>query len=533
MNGVDALSYLDIPTSLVVPFTALTTPATPTLTANTGLTGTDFNITYRITANSTVGETAASNALSTPVSIDRDFWDPTTQSIKISWTAVPNAQSYNVYMGTVAGFEFLIASGVNSLTFTDNGSPAQDTTRLFPTNNSTSGPKVSRGNIINGRAFLVGDKDNPYYVRWGGDPGFELDFSPANGGGFVPVGNGSKDVPQVIKSFRDGKGTPQITVLCRGTNGNGKRFIMAPDQVTFGETVISFYDVTEDNGSDGTDSPDAVIAYGTDLHYPSRDGFKTTGTLPQIQNVLSTRRTSNTIQPDLNNLNSSAMGGAVGVGFEGRLYFALPVNKDFNSEIWVLDLDRKGAWMKPWSILADWMLLYNDNSGNTHHLVLSGDGIFDLSYSALTSDDGQAFMTSGQSGEIYFSDDKRMWVQLLQVVFVLLQPQGEINLQITGKTEDNALQALGEPTQFISDTSTTPVGWGEVNRYIAGWGRNAWSKVNLVPSSTGVSSQEVIIEVDEEVQWASYGWSTSKVGADYDISDIIFEYVETGIKDLS
>jgi len=151
----------------------------------------------------------------------------------------------------------------------------------------------------------------------------------------------------------------------------------------------------------------------------------------------------------------------------------------------------------------------------------------------LTSDDGDAFMTSGQSGQIYFSDDKRMWVNLLQVIIVLLRPQGEINFQITGKTEEEAVQALGDPTTFTANQQSTVAGWGEVNRYIVGWGRNRWSRVNLVPTNTNDATQEVPIEIEEEVQWASYGWSTTKVGVDYNISDIIYEFVEVGIKDLS
>jgi len=536
MNGVDHLSYLNIATSAVIPFTTLSNPIAPTLSAN-NVGGSGLNVYYRITANSTVGETAASSALTVPIDTDRDLWNPPsaggTDSIVIAWSAVPNATSYNIYMGTVSGFEYLIAGGVNGLIFTDDGTFAQDTSRLYPTTNTTAGPRVAGGTVINGRAFLVRDADNPYYVWNGGDPGFELDFSPVNGGGWSLVGNGSKDLPLVVKPFRDGKGSPQITVLCQGTNGLGKRFIMTPDQVTFGSTVISFYDVVEDNGQDGTVSRDGVIAYADSLYYPSRDGFKTTGTKPQLQNVLSTNRVSNTIQTDLRTLNNNAMDGCIGLGFEGRLYWALPVNSDTNSEIWVLDIERNGAWMKPWSIAADWMLLYNDNMGNTHHLILSNNIIYDLSYSALTTDDGQAFMTSGQSGQIYFSDDKRMWVQLLQVIYVILRPQGEMNFQITGKTEDSSLQALGEPTTFVPDSKTTVAGWGEVNTYIVGWGRNAWSVVNLVPTSTNDATQEVPIEIDEEIQWASYAWSTTKVGVDYNISDVIFEYVETGVKDLS
>jgi len=537
MNGVDNLSYLDISTSTVVPFTALSNPSAPVLSANNVGTG-SFDIYYRVTANSTVGETATSSQLHLTMDTDRDLWNPPsaggTDNIVLTLPTVTNARSLNVYMGTVSGFEYLIASGIaNGATFTDDGTFAQDTTRLFPTTNSTAGPRVAGGTNINGRAFLTRDADNPYYVWNGGDPGFELDFSPVNGGGFNLVGNGSKDLPVVIKPFRDGKGNPQITVLCQGTNGSGKRFIMTPDQVTFGNTVINFYDIQEDNGQDGTVSKDGVIAYSDSLYYPSRDGFKTTGTKPQLQNVLSTNRISNTIQDAVKSLNTNAMDKCIGLGFEGRLYWALPVNSDSNSEIWVLDLDRKGAWMKPWSIPADWMLLYNDNSGMTHFLILSDNTIYDLSYSSLTTDDGEPFMTSGQSGQIYFSDDKRMWVQLLQVIIVLLRPQGQINFQITGKTEDSSLQALGEPTTFIPNSKTTPVGWSEVNRNFVGWGRNRWSGVTLVPTSTNDATQEVPIEVDEEIQWASYSWSTTKVGVDYNISDVIFEFVETGIKDLS
>lgn len=535
MNGVDTLAYLDIATATVTPYVALSTPSAPTLTTdNVG--GSGFTVTYRITANSTVGETAASAALAVEVDTDRDLWNPPsnggTDNVIIAWSAVASAQSYNVYMGTVSGFEYLIASGINALTFTDDGTFAQSTTRLYPTVDSTAGPIVSRGANIGGRAFLIGDANNPYKVWNGGDPGYELDFSPANGGGYSLVNSGGKEIPIVVKSFRDAKGSPQITVLCQGTNGNGKRFTLTPDSISLGSSTLTFYAVTEENGQDGTDSPDAVISYNDSLYYPSRDGFKTTGTKPQLQNVLSTNRISNTIQPDLKNIDNTAMNGAVGLGFEGRLYWALPVSSNSNSEIWVLDLERKGAWMKPWSISCDWMLLYNDNSGNTQHLIMENNRIYSLSYSAFTSDNGITFNTSGQSGQNYFSEDRRMWAQLLAVVIMLADVQGEINWQITGKTDDGELRAIGEPTTFNANADVTPVGWSEVNRYITGWGRNRWSGVNLVPTSSNTGTREIIIDIDEEVQWASYAWGTSKPNCDYTLIDVIYIYTETGIKDL-
>ena len=161
MNGTDNLSYLDTATSAVIPFTALAAPSAPTLHTNTALVGTAFKVYYAITANSTVGETEGSSVLTQNVSIDRDLWNPdpaVAQSIKIQWSAVTNAQSYNVYMGVSADGAgqpqlYLIAGGLDStiLTFTDDGSRAQDVSRPMPADNSTEGPKVTRGAVINGR----------------------------------------------------------------------------------------------------------------------------------------------------------------------------------------------------------------------------------------------------------------------------------------------------------------------------------------------------------------------------------------------
>lgn len=533
MNGVDSLSYLNIASATVIPFTALSNPAAPTYASDT-VTGNGFPITYRVSLNSVVGETAASSALSVDVGKDRDTWSG-AEAVVITLPSIPANATLNVYAGVVSGFEYLIASGITTgtTTFADVGgtSMAQDFTRLFPTSNTTAGMKASRGANIGGRAFLVGDADNPYYVWNGGDFGYELDFSPVHGGGFSVINGGGKELPGAIKLHRDGKGTAAIKVYCQGTRG--KRFTMTPDQVTFGTTIISFYAITEDEGQIGTNSPDGILYYNNNMYYPSTEGFEVDGTLPQIQNVLTTKKASNTIQRDISSLNQGAMDGVCGFVFDGRLCWALPVNSDTNNEIWVLDVDRKGAWMKPWSISADWMWLAVDNTGNVHHLVLSNNIIYDMSYSALTTDDGEAFLTNGQSGEIYFSEDKRMWAQLLMVIIVIAGPQGPMNWQITGKTEDNPLQALGEPTHFSPIMNTEVVGWGEVDKYMVGWGRIAWSEVNQVPTSSSSATQEIAIEIDEEVQWASYSWDTNLAGVDYNISDIIYEYIEVGIRDLS
>lgn len=542
MNGSDNLSYFDVTTSDSTPtvtrYTAITTPSAPTGTVSTGLAGTGFNVYYAVTANSTVGETDGSTALTKAIKTDRDLWDPTTQYVDVAWTTVTGVQSWNLYMGVSADGSgipklYLIASGLDAatLTFRDDGSRAQDLTRPIPANNSTAGPKLSRAEVINGRVWGVGDSDNPYYAWRGGDYGFELDFSPSNGGGFSPIGNGSKEIPIAVKPFRDGKGDPKVTVLSKGTNGYGKRFILAPTTVTYGGSSFVVWEVQEDSGQDGTDSPDGVIIDGTSLYYPSRDGFKTTGTKPQLQNVLSTDRISNTIQTDISRLNTAKMPLCVGLSYEGRLYWSLPVSSNMNNEIWVLDISRGGAWMKPWSVSADWMWLYNDNSGLTHFCIIEDNVIYEFTNNQFTNDAGTAFITDGNSGINYFSDDQREWAKIINVVFTVLRPQGNLSFTVTCETDDGTATFIGGGSYGVD---TNVVGWGEPStKGIIGWGRHGWSEVETVPVASGVASTDIIVEVDEEAKWWKYGWSSSGTGANYQLSNVVPEFVTVGIKDLS
>lgn len=535
MNGVDNLSYIDTDNFEITVYTSLTDPASAPTGTPTGLTGTSFKVYYAYSANSTVGETAISPVVTKSIGIDRDLWIADTNYIDVAWTAVTDAESYNLYMGVSAdgGGQpklYAIATGLDStvLSLRDDGTRAQDPSRPAPTYNSTAGPKAQRAEVVNGRPFLVGDTDNPYNVWRGGDFGYELDFSPSNGGGYTPVGQGTKEIPNIVKSYRDGQGNQRVMVLAGGTNGNGKRYFLSPQEISYGSQTFVVWQVTEDYGQDGTDSPDGVVIYGNDAHYPSRDGFKTTGTRPSLQNVLSTNRTSNTIQTDISTINTAVAEKIVGVAFEGRIYWALPIGAVRNNQIWVLDLDRKGAWMKPWNIMCDWMWLYNDNSGKTHLCMLVNNKIMELTYAAKTTDSGIGFSTSFNSGQVGFSEDTREWGRLIQIVFKIQRPQGRINFSAAVNTEDGIIP-FSDSEYYGANSSQ--VGWDEV----VGWDNplRGWDMIYGVPVDSNSAVEEFILEIDEDAQWYQYSVSTNEAGVDYNFSDVIAEYVPIGIKDLS
>lgn len=492
MNGVDNLSYLGIPTLAVTAFTPLAAASAPTVTPVAGLVGAGFNYYYAISANSSFGNTAATATVVTAggVTTQRDLWTPATQ-------------------------------------YVSQPAPLADT---------TAGVKATRGSVVNGQVFLYGVSGDTRTIYAGGTGTSVLDFSPFGGGGTTEIGRGTKEVPVKVVPFRNGTGSPKITVLCQGTNGTGKRYTMTPDSVTYGSTVIPFFSVQEENGQDGTDSPDGVILYNDSLWYPSRDGFKTTGTKPQLQNILSTDTVSETIITDVKNLNRKYMSGVVGLAYQQRLYWAVPNGSTTNNEIWVLDLARGGAWMKPWSIACSWMVLYNDNSGYSHHLILKNNVIYELTYAQSTYDDGTAFPVNITSGLINFSEDTLEWAKVIDITFVILRPQGVINFLVSGKTEDASLASVGSST-FTQNTSVA--GWGE-----AGWGGSpdavlprtpkiyGWSNFSVVPVAFGDSQRLVSIEIDEELEWLQWEIDTTDGNVSFQLADVVIRSVPVGVKDL-
>lgn len=525
LNGEDNLSYLDINTLTVIPFTALTTPSTPSVTVGGGLTGTNFPNYYKVTAGNR-GETAASapaTGTNTTTKL-RSEWSGATEYIDVTITRVTGARQYHIYYGNVSGGEqylFSVDDPGSGTTFNwrDTGVIDPNIYRPAPAGDTTAGPICGDGSFINGQVFLFRDKANSKYVRYGGTGRSILDFSPYGGGGYEPVG-GNKEVPVKVAAFRGNDGRPAITVLCKGTNGMGKRYIFTPQ--TLGS--VSYFAISEENGNDGTEAPDSVILAKDQLWYLSRDGGKTTLTKAQVQTILSTESITDNIQKDVSRLNTESLEKSVGLHWEGRNYWAVAAGSESNNQIWVFDLNelRRGAWMLPWDIAADWMWLYNDNSGKTHFCTLENNLILEFTETLSTQDDGVAFPTNMATGIFKFSEDGQEWGKVIRVIIVLDHPQGIINASVEGKSEDG-LVSIPNAEPFVAGSDIA--GWSEME-----WSEFAWSETGIVPSTYGLTRAEIVIEVDEELNWFSCIVGSLGANVDYEVTDIIVEYIPTGVK---
>lgn len=460
-NGHNTMSYLDILTGSIVSYDPILAPATPAATV-TGIAGAVVTYRYRVSANNKVGETQASTAVTVTVGEYRDSWDPATQYVTLSWSQVTGADSYNIYLGTVAGEEQYLGnvpqpSAAGNVQFIDNNRAPLNPFKKAPEGNSTSGPVLMNLAASSGQLYGTGDTKDRYRCWYSGNGDKSGSFSPFDGGGWVDINYGGDSVPVVCKAFRDGTGHTAVTILTKGAAGAGNLYHMTFGQQVIGNFTITYPDIKPANGQTGTYSPMAVVECNNSLYYLSGMNFKTTGTKPSMVNILVTGNIGDTIERDLKLMNLSALHKAVGMDLNDDIYFALPIGADHNTEIWKYSVKNSGIWILRWTIPCDYMWKYEDTSGVTHHCILSNNKILEFNESAIT-DDGVPFRTRLALPTITFDKTALQMAAVDVVRTLLIRPQGKVSINIYGINEDN------ESTSLLTNKNIAPIvdpsGWG-------------------------------------------------------------------------
>ena len=139
-----------------------------------------------------------------------------------------------------------------------------------------------------------------------------------------------------------------------------------------------------------------------------------------------------------------------------------------------------------------------------------------------------AFQTNIGTGAIRFSEDERMWANVIDVTYVFLRPQGKINLWVNANTEDGV---VAYSDQFDESAIQGVSGWGQYGWGSAGWGNQSPNALPLA-SKTAPARKQWTIPIDEECDKIVCGLNTTDVGIRYQLAGIIVRYVEIGWKDI-
>lgn len=475
-NDINNLSYIDLSTMATVEYVALATPAAPSGTGSTNLISGSkpYNYYYQVTANNVVGESAASlPSAAINVNDIRDNWSSDStiaKTVTVTWSAVTGATSYTLYGGDdpTSLNEIITLSNLTTLSYTDDGSLTLNPYKTAPASNSTQGAIFSwmYNDATNAQIYGV-TSDNKLYYSAPGATSANADFSSLNGGGFTTIDQGGDTQLNFVDGFRTGKGDPVITVSSRGAAGKGKLSHVVFDQVTFGDQVIFFPDVTEANGQAGTYAPRATVKAGDSLFYPTGDAIKSTGTSQNIVNILTTASLSENIQPDIDSISLSSLSGASGVEYQDKVYFLLPVGSTTNNEIWIIDLSRKNAWTLRWPIEAMDIWLYESSDGLSHLCTLVDNVILEFTRagSQTTTDDGVAWRSRCAFSSLVWDEDGVSLGNINNQYFKLLQPKGNIQANTYGLSKRGAIGSTGSATYAIEVTFTGIGVWDYSGNY--------------------------------------------------------------------
>ncbi len=452
-NGTDNLSYVDLATNVINTYTSLATPSITTVT-KTGMASAAYTTGYyAVSANNNVGESIGSSVVSIAAIKTRNSWTLNTDYVDVSWGTVLNAISYTVYYGTDSTTQEELYT-VTGTTFRDDGTIATNPYKTTPLGNSTQG-QVFLWMYVDTQTSQIYGITSTNRVYYSG-PGTG-DFSSYNGGGYIAINANGDGQLNYLTGFRNGKGEPVITVSSRGAAGKGKLYHLSFSTVTIGNQTAVYPNVYEANGQAGTYAPRATVKARDSIWYPTGTDFKSTGTSQNILNILTTATVSQVINDkDLPKINLQYLNGAVGVEYQDKLYFALPVGTTKNNEIWYMDMARKNLWVLRWPVAADDLWLYEDNTGAVHFCALVNNKILEFTRAGAQEhqDDGVAWSSRCAFQSLVWDVDGLTLGSIRNQYFKFLFPKGNIQVNAVGLSR-KGVQASAGSSQFTTTTTYT------------------------------------------------------------------------------
>jgi len=385
-NGNENLRKYSVTSSgaTLATYAKLSTPTGLYATNISGATGlTEYS--WRVSAESQVGETLASTAISL-ASVPQDL---TEGSVRIGWTPVSAAsgilKGYVIY-GREAGDEtFLSRVGKDTTTFDDDGSNTPADLATPPTADTTQGPIAKYIVPYKGKFILAGIKGSPTEIMWSGG-GADVDrFHWSYGGGRQPIDKDSGDDITGLGIFQD-----RVIVF-------KERSIWEVTFTSSGQLQIPVIKLI--TKSHGCVSHRTIRAVENDLFFLSRKGVYVLGYEPNIMSdVLRTSEISAKIRPYIEGKTPSEFEESTASYTDYKYILSL------GSRMVIYDRERM-CWMGPWNLKGNAFLTYYDSNNEEKWLMGDREGGYVTEMNAAYKDDkGTAFTTLLRTKQEDFGD---------------------------------------------------------------------------------------------------------------------------------
>lgn len=558
-NG-DKLFEVDLATPgfPIVKYLPVVDPTTALTDSLTNLSSGSQNIYYAYSYDSGNGETLLAPITTIPIDLVRDQWQTnvaTPSSITLTRpSGIPtNALAWNLYMavsstgGVIQTSDMLqLATNIDlaTTTFTDDGSLGLNLGSVAPIANSSDGPRVTQGIVEDGNPILYGDVDVPSNVWIGGGGQNALNFSISGGGFKAQPEQGTNFVPTVVIGFRNGVGTPSLTVLYSNTEGLSKQAVLEQQNVTYGDTTFSVWGVTEQHyGAAGVAATNSAVNYDGQLIFLSTDGFMSMNTQPLRQNVISTQNISTkSIDSYVRSIKNSAMRTVIGAAWNGKFMWLSPAGGfDTPQQILVLDTNLPGlppavgAW-ETFDIPAQWIGVVSPDDDAAFVYIVQGNQAYVLSEGSSTFDTINGvtvpFSTSATGPLIPMRGEAlNQWQAVVQVMFYILQFIGEITIGVTYRNQNGDLKTKSRVITGPEYTPSPAGGWGDV-----GWGYSFGPSLSGEPvidtSAGAVTAVDIrkAVTVDDIASEAQWFYSTPTGYNHYKIRARSFEGIDLGVR---
>jgi len=445
--------------SSLIEYTGISRPTNLTATKSSSASGT-FTYSWRVSAESQVGETLASDAVqlaTLPETLSSSDY------VTLSWGAVSAAsgmlKGYVIYGREPGDETFMTRVSDDVTTWLDDGTSVPSDIAYLPDEDSTQGYKAKYVITHKDKLILANIKNYPSRVVWsGGGPHVDR-FHWGVGGGSVDI---NKD---------DGQ---EITGIVQSAEGS---IIVFKDRSIY-QLSLSYNSslgiveptVTRISGAIGCVSHRSIRIVENAIFFAGRraGGGVSLNSLDYEPNILSatlrTAEISARIRPTLDGVNAARFSEITAEYYDGRYYWFLPIG---GSTISCIVYDRERLAFTGFHTFADNVAtphVHYDSSSKDHLIYGATNGyVYEISDS-YANDDGTNFTVTITFPKEVFEDPYRL--KVLQDAFVNFRNvTGTVNVSFITEGSDG-LSTTAKSIAVSSSSSRSSVG---------GWGGVSWA----------------------------------------------------------